>query len=78
MSDAMNQPSPKEVCGAPGRRRAVTKHTRAARQSRPRNTCPKRQRLLDPDHEAFVDWFVSYWHHSGAQLFASETTGTEA
>jgi hypothetical protein len=34
--------------------------------------------LLDPDHEAFVDWFVTYWRHHGTQLFAGETTSTEA
>jgi hypothetical protein len=40
--------------------------------------CPERQRLLDPDHEAFVEWFVSYWRGNGAQLFASQTTSKEA
>jgi hypothetical protein len=35
--------------------------------------CPKRQRLLDPDHEAFVDWFVTYWRQRGARLLAGQT-----
>jgi hypothetical protein len=30
--------------------------------------------LLDPDHEAFVEWFVAYWRRHGAQLFAGQTT----
>jgi hypothetical protein len=40
--------------------------------------CPQRQRLLDPDHEAFVDWFVVYWRRHGAQLFTGQTTEKEA
>ena len=35
--------------------------------------CPKRQRLRDPDHEAFVDWFVTYWRQRGAQFLAGQT-----
>jgi hypothetical protein len=34
--------------------------------------------LLDPDHEAFVDWFVAYWRRHGAQLLASDTADKEA
>lgn len=78
MSDAEDQPIQREVCRAPNRRRAATKRASTARQSRSRDTCPERQRLLDPDHEAFVDWFVAYWRRNGAQLFAGETTSTEA
>jgi hypothetical protein len=40
--------------------------------------CPQRRRLPDPDHEAFVDWFVTYWRRHGAQLFTSQTTEKEA
>jgi hypothetical protein len=78
MSDADDQPSRPAVCRAPSRRRAATKPASTARRARSRDACPERQRLLDPDHEAFVDWFVSYWRHNGAQLFASQTTSTEA
>jgi hypothetical protein len=78
MSDADDQPSQQEACRAPSRRRAATRRTSTARQSRSRDTCPERRRLLDPDHEAFVDWFVSYWRRSGAQLFAGETPSKEA
>lgn len=72
MSNAEDQPGGQEVCRAPSRRRAATKRASKARQSRSRDTCPERQRLLDPDHEAFVDWFVTYWRHNGAQLFTND------
>jgi hypothetical protein len=79
MSDPEDQPDQREVCRTPSRRRAATKRASArSRQPRSRDTCPERQRLLDPDHEAFVDWFVTYWRHNGAQLFASQTTSKEA
>jgi hypothetical protein len=78
MSDAEDQPSQQDACATPGRRRAAAKRASAVRPSRSRDTCPERQRLLDPDHEAFVDWFVTYWQHNGAQLFASQTTSKEA
>jgi hypothetical protein len=79
MSDAEDQPNQQAVCRAPSRRRAATKRASArSRQPRSRDTCPERQRLLDPDHEAFVDWFVGYWRRNGAQLFANEQAGKEA
>jgi hypothetical protein len=78
MSDAEDQPSQQAACAATGRHRAATKRASTARQSRSRDTCPERQRLLDPDHEAFVDWFVTYWRRNGAQLFAGQTTSKEA
>lgn len=35
--------------------------------------------MLDPEHEAFVAWFVVYWRSHGAQLLTSKpTTGKEA
>jgi hypothetical protein len=34
--------------------------------------CPQRRRLPNPDHEAFVDWFVLYWRQRGARLFAGQ------
>jgi hypothetical protein len=67
------------ACPAPGRRRAAnTSQSPIRRQARTRDACPQRPRLLDPDHEAFVDWFVLYWRRRGAQLFANQPTGTEA
>jgi hypothetical protein len=73
MNDAQDQPSQRAACRAPSRRRAASKRASTrARQPRSRDTCPERQRLLDPDHEAFVDWFVSYWRGNGAQLFAAD------
>jgi hypothetical protein len=39
--------------------------------------CPQRQRLPDPDHEAFVEWFVAYWRSRGAQLFTDHPAGEE-
>lgn len=43
-----------------------------------RDVCPQRRHLLDPDHEAFVEWFVAYWRGHGAQLLAGQTTEKEA
>jgi hypothetical protein len=63
------------TCPAPGRRRPGSARGLArSRQRQPRDLCPRRQRLLDPDHEAFVEWFVAYWRCHGAQLFAGQTT----
>jgi hypothetical protein len=78
MSDLEDHPNQREACQAPSRRRAANKRTSTARQSRSRDTCPERQRLLDPDHEAFVDWFVTYWRRNGAQLFTNEQASKEA
>jgi hypothetical protein len=71
MSNPEEQPTT-PACSTPGRRRAS--RTRTGTRSRParsRDACPTRRRLLDPDHEAFVDWFVAYWRRHGAQLSAS-------
>jgi hypothetical protein len=68
-----------QACPTPGRRRAAP--ARASTRSLParsRDACPARPRLLEPEHEAFVDWFVPYWRRHGAQLFASHATETEA
>jgi hypothetical protein len=79
MSDPEDQPNQREVCRAPSRRRTATTHATArSRPPRSRDTCPERQRLLDPDHEAFVDWFVTYWRRHGAQLFANDPASKEA
>jgi hypothetical protein len=72
VSNPDEQPNTPNGCPAPGRRRpnASTK----LGQRHVRDTCPQRQRLLDPDHEAFVDWFVLYWRRHGANLFTSHTS----
>jgi hypothetical protein len=75
---AEDQPNQQDACAAAGRRRTATNRAATARKSRSRDTCPERQRLLDPDHKAFVDWFVTYWRRHGAQLFAGQTTCKEA
>lgn len=76
MSQPEEQPdTPPTAYPVPGRRH----HHRAARARRPRSrdTCPRRRRLADPEHEAFVDWFVQYWHRHGTELFAAQNTGEE-
>ncbi len=45
-------------------------HRAGSRQAR--DVCPQHRRLPDPEHEAFVEWFVAYWRNSGTQLFTSE------
>jgi hypothetical protein len=79
MSTPEEQPNADpRACPTPGRRRVAS--ARASTRSLPtrsRDVCPTRPRLLDPEHEAFVDWFVAYWRRRGAQLFASHTPGTE-
>jgi len=66
------------ACRTAGRRRAANQHQSAGRGRQPRDLCPQRQRLPDPDHEAFVEWFVAYWRRRGAQLFTDQATGEEA
>jgi hypothetical protein len=44
---------------------------------RSRDTCAARPRLLDLEHEAFVEWFVAYWRRRGDRLFASDADGRE-
>lgn len=62
-----------DICRTPGRCRPANQNGSARRRNvRTRDACPERPRLLDPDHEAFVEWFVSYWRRQGAKLF----TGT--
>jgi hypothetical protein len=79
MSDPENQPNQRGVCRATSRRRTAAKRATArSGPPRSRDTYPERQRLLDPDHEAFVDWFVTYWRRNGAQLFANAPASKEA
>ena len=69
--------SPKDPtpCPAPGRRRrGNTCLDVRPRQRQSRDLCPQHRRLPNPDHEAFVDWFVLYWRQRGARLFAGQPT----
>ena len=65
-------------CTTAGRQRP--RNTRRPRQPqrRTRSACPPLRRLPDPDHEAFVEWFVAYWRRSGAHLFADQSRTEEA
>jgi hypothetical protein len=78
MSPSEEQPTtPPAACPTPGRRHPNRTRARQ-RPSRSRDTCPGRRRLSDPEHEAFVEWFVQYWRRQGAELFAEQTTSGEA
>jgi hypothetical protein len=66
--------TPPKACPAPGRRHRVTARSHRARS---RDTCPGRRRLADPEHEAFVEWFVQYWRRRGTELFAAQNTSEE-
>ena len=66
------------ACQAPGRRRSASaRASTRPHAARSRDTCPARPRLFDPEHEAFVEWFVAYWRRRGARLFASDANGGE-
>lgn len=80
MSNPDEQPDAlPDACRASGRHRAAPSRARTrSRRARSRDKCPTRRRLLDPEHEAFVDWFVAYWRRHGAQLLASDTADKEA
>jgi hypothetical protein len=43
-----------------------------------RSACSQRRGLADPDHEAFVEWFVAYWRRRGSDLFADQSITQEA
>lgn len=68
----------------PGRRQSATANlacrqpVRYLRSSRDRGTAAGSSRPLPPDHEAFVDWFVSYWRRRGARVFAERAPDEEA
>lgn len=74
MSDPRNEHDGQQRCQAQGRRRPDRHGSGRVRRRQPRDVCPQRRRLPNPDHEAFVDWFVLYWRQRGAQLFASQLT----
>jgi hypothetical protein len=64
-------------CQTPGRQRPGThRHTTLRRHAR--SACSQRRRLADPDHEAFVEWFVAYWRRRGSDLFADSSVTKEA
>jgi hypothetical protein len=66
------------ACPTPGRRRAaLARASTRSRQARSRDACPARPRLLDLEHEAFVEWFVAYWRRRGDRLFANDADGRE-
>lgn len=74
MSDAYEHPQRKGACPAASRRRTVVSRRAERSLMRPaRDVCPRRARLLDPDHEAFAEWFVAYWRQRGAELFSDQT-----
>lgn len=79
MSTPEKQPNTNpRACPAPGRRRAASaRASTRPHAARSRDTCSARPRLLDPEHEAFVEWFVAYWRRRGARLFASGADGGE-
>lgn len=80
MSNPYHQPNGQQrACRATERRRRrpASQRTRSTSRGRAsRDVCPQRRRMLDPDHEAFVAWFVAYWHSHGAQLSESKPTTT--
>lgn len=79
MSNRHEHPRSRSECLTAGRRRAATAnraHRSRIRQAR--DLCPPHRRLPDPDHEAFVEWFVAYWLRSGADLFADQSRTQEA
>jgi len=80
MSTPEQQPAaPGRACSQRRRRRSESMGASArVRRKRSRNACPERDRMLDPEHEAFVAWFVQYWRQRGAFLFETEPTGKEA
>ncbi len=74
MSDAHERPQRKGACPAASRRRTAVSRRGERSLMRPaRDICPRRARLLDPDHEAFAEWFVAYWRQRGAELFSDQT-----
>jgi hypothetical protein len=74
MSDRRNEPYGQQGCHAQGRRRPDRGENERTRRRQPRDVCPQRRRLPNPDHEAFVDWFVLYWRQRGAQLSDGQLT----
>jgi hypothetical protein len=79
MTDSSQQPHREAACRAAGRRRtASSRRSERPCPRQPRDACPRRPRLLDPDHEAFADWFVTYWRQRGAELFSDQTATEEA
>ena len=79
MSEPEQPPTSPRVCKTPGRRRTATARVKnRSRAPRSRYTCPEQTRLLEPAHEAFADWFVTYWRGRGAELFATSPTQKEA
>jgi hypothetical protein len=69
----------RNVCEA--RNRADrTAHATKGLRSRPRSAlignrqCSPPTRVLSPDHEAFVNWFVAYWRCRGSRVFSKRAS----
>lgn len=80
MSDRHDDPGRRAARGCPtsGRQRPGSTHRPRQLQRQVRSACPQRRRLPDPDHEAFVEWFVAYWRRRGSDLFADQSATKEA
>jgi hypothetical protein len=79
VSNRRGHPQSGDACLTTGRHRAAgASRTNRSRSRQPRNVCPPHRRLPDPDHEAFVEWFVAYWLRRGADLFADQSRTEEA
>jgi hypothetical protein len=57
----------------PGQPSAPTRRTKR----RATSICRQERQLANPDHEAFVAWFVAYWRRRGSDLFADHTLTKE-
>lgn len=80
MSSPHEPARPQAARCAAGRRRpgSTRRRGRSHQRRQPRDACPQRQRLLDSDHEAFVEWFVAYWRRHGSDLFSDQPDAEEA
>jgi hypothetical protein len=65
-------------CQTPGRQRPGSTRRHKPLQRHARSACSQRRRLADPDHEAFVEWFVAYWRRRGSDLFVDPSVTEEA
>lgn len=76
MHDEQRPPRHHGDCRAAERRHADRTGRRTGPR-RSRDACPERPRLPDPDHEAFVQWFVAYWRSNGTQLLVGQPNAKE-
>lgn len=80
MSDRHSDPGrrPARSCPTSSRQRPGSTHRPRQPQRQVRSACSQCRRLSDPDHEAFVEWFVAYWRRRGSDLFAEQSATKEA